>query len=138
MEMRLKDIAAVFVRLAVRFRFELPPYYTLLLRSLATLEGIALTADPSFQMMRAALPAVQVRITRYQREPPTQRYTHHTVTQFVLSWPLNARAEALLTRGRRRRCVRRGVPPRASWCASSCSREGAGCGGTASLNWRDC
>jgi aarF domain-containing kinase len=46
--MRLKDIAGVFVRLAVQFRFELPPYYTLLLRSLATLEGIALTADPRY------------------------------------------------------------------------------------------
>lgn len=46
--MRLKDITGVFIRLAVQFRFELPPYYTLLLRSLATLEGIALTADPRY------------------------------------------------------------------------------------------
>jgi len=119
--MRLKDIAGVFVRLAVQFRFELPPYYTLLLRSLATLEGIALTADPryiysgrvrrawscsivhtyrralecgvsarvltgatvfllgSFEMLRAALPAVQAAALRASRHPESRALVRELV-----------------------------------------------------------
>lgn len=41
------EFAGVIAALAVKYRFELPPYYTLVIRSLTTLEGFALLVDPS-------------------------------------------------------------------------------------------
>lgn len=32
------------------FQFRIPPYYTLLIRSLAVLEGIALASDPNYKV----------------------------------------------------------------------------------------
>ena len=34
---------------AARFSFRIPPYYTLLVRSLSVLEGIALASDPNYK-----------------------------------------------------------------------------------------
>ncbi len=39
-----------------RYKFKLPPYYILVVRSLATLEGIALRVDPDFEIVQAAVP----------------------------------------------------------------------------------
>jgi predicted unusual protein kinase regulating ubiquinone biosynthesis (AarF/ABC1/UbiB family) len=39
-----------------RFPFQVPPYYALIIRSLVTLEGIALTVDPNFKILGAAYP----------------------------------------------------------------------------------
>ncbi len=39
-----------------RFPFRLPPYYALIIRSLITLEGIALSVDPEFKILGAAYP----------------------------------------------------------------------------------
>jgi predicted unusual protein kinase regulating ubiquinone biosynthesis (AarF/ABC1/UbiB family) len=39
-----------------RFPFRVPPYYALIIRSLVTLEGIALSVDPSFKILGAAYP----------------------------------------------------------------------------------
>ncbi|MCP9850319.1 AarF/ABC1/UbiB kinase family protein [Cyanobium sp. Morenito 9A2] len=39
-----------------RFPFQVPPYYALIIRSLVTLEGIALSVDPSFKILGAAYP----------------------------------------------------------------------------------
>jgi aarF domain-containing kinase len=33
-----------------RYSFRLPPYYTLLVRSLSVLEGIALASDPNYKV----------------------------------------------------------------------------------------
>jgi len=33
-----------------RFSFRIPPYYTLLVRSLSVLEGIALASDPNYKV----------------------------------------------------------------------------------------
>lgn len=41
------EFAGVVAALALKYRFELPPYYTLVIRSLTTLEGFALVVDPS-------------------------------------------------------------------------------------------
>jgi predicted unusual protein kinase regulating ubiquinone biosynthesis (AarF/ABC1/UbiB family) len=35
-----------------RFSFRIPPYYTLLVRSLSVLEGIALASDPNYKARR--------------------------------------------------------------------------------------
>ena len=39
-----------------KFPFRLPPYYALIIRSLITLEGIALSVDPDFKILGAAYP----------------------------------------------------------------------------------
>nr|YP_009530652.1 putative protein kinase: ABC1 family protein [Paulinella micropora]AXY63341.1 putative protein kinase: ABC1 family protein [Paulinella micropora] len=39
-----------------RFPFRVPPYYALIIRSLVTLEGIALNVDPDFKILGAAYP----------------------------------------------------------------------------------
>jgi predicted unusual protein kinase regulating ubiquinone biosynthesis (AarF/ABC1/UbiB family) len=41
------EFAGVIAGLALKYRFELPPYYTLVIRSLTTLEGFALLVEPS-------------------------------------------------------------------------------------------
>ncbi|KAG4181119.1 hypothetical protein ERO13_A10G206900v2 [Gossypium hirsutum] len=43
---------------ALKYHFRMPPYYTLVLRSLASLEGLAVAADPSFKTFEAAYPFV--------------------------------------------------------------------------------
>eukprot|EP00879_Flechtneria_rotunda_P007223 GHRR01007579.1.p1 GENE.GHRR01007579.1~~GHRR01007579.1.p1 ORF type:complete len:633 (+),score=243.40 GHRR01007579.1:333-2231(+) len=44
--------------------FSVPPYMSLLARSVATLEGIALTADPNYQMVAQAYPFVARKVLR--------------------------------------------------------------------------
>lgn len=43
---------------ALKYHFRMPPYYTLVLRSLASLEGLAIAADKSFKTFWAAYPFV--------------------------------------------------------------------------------
>ncbi|XP_039122584.1 uncharacterized protein slr1919 [Dioscorea cayenensis subsp. rotundata] len=43
---------------ALKYHFRMPPYYTLVLRSLASLEGLALAADHNFKTFQAAYPYV--------------------------------------------------------------------------------
>ncbi|KAL2549512.1 Protein kinase superfamily protein [Forsythia ovata] len=43
---------------AIKYHFRMPPYYTLVLRSLASLEGLAVAADPTFKTFEAAYPFV--------------------------------------------------------------------------------
>lgn len=41
-----------------QFKFRIPAYYTLLVRSLSVLEGIALASDPQYKVLSAAYPWV--------------------------------------------------------------------------------
>jgi len=41
-----------------KYGFQIPPYYTLLVRSLSVLEGIALASDPGYKVLGAAYPWV--------------------------------------------------------------------------------
>lgn len=50
------------IKLAIRFRFNLPAYYTLIVRSLCSLEGLALRVDPSFSIVNAAIPIILRRL----------------------------------------------------------------------------
>ncbi|CAM8910709.1 unnamed protein product [Rhodiola kirilowii] len=43
---------------AFKYHFRMPPYYTIVLRSLASLEGLAVAADPNFKTFEAAYPYV--------------------------------------------------------------------------------
>lgn len=45
-----------------RFPFQVPPYYALIIRSLVTLEGIALSINPEFKILGAAYPYFATRL----------------------------------------------------------------------------
>ena len=45
-----------------RFPFQVPPYYALIIRSLVTLEGIALSINPKFKILGAAYPYFATRL----------------------------------------------------------------------------
>ncbi|WIA18565.1 hypothetical protein OEZ85_010008 [Tetradesmus obliquus] len=55
-------LSADLGRTMYRFSFRLPPYYTLLVRSLSVLEGIALASDPGYKVLGAAYPWVSRRL----------------------------------------------------------------------------
>ncbi|XP_024358168.1 uncharacterized protein [Physcomitrium patens] len=61
-----------FFKIAYKFRFRLPPYYILVLRSLASLEGFGLAVDPNFKTFGAAYPYAVRRILLHY-SPITQR-----------------------------------------------------------------
>ncbi|XP_059070319.1 uncharacterized protein LOC131070828 [Cryptomeria japonica] len=48
--------------IALKYHFKMPPYYTLVLRSVASLEGLALAVDPDFKTFQAAYPYVVHRL----------------------------------------------------------------------------
>jgi aarF domain-containing kinase len=69
------QITKSFFKVAYKFRFRLPPYYTLVLRSLASLEGFGLAVNPDFKTFGAAYPYV-VRRLLLDYSPTTQRVLH--------------------------------------------------------------
>ncbi|KGG14499.1 MULTISPECIES: ABC1 kinase family protein [unclassified Prochlorococcus] len=54
--MDFKSVTDDMSGLMYRFPFQLPPYYALIIRSLITLEGIALSVDPEFKILGVAYP----------------------------------------------------------------------------------
>ncbi|XP_057476620.1 uncharacterized protein LOC130764404 [Actinidia eriantha] len=63
---------------AIKYHFRMPPYYTLVLRSLASLEGMAVAADPNFKTFEAAYPYV-VRKLLTDNSAATTRILHSVV-----------------------------------------------------------
>lgn len=61
-DIQLGALAAALVQLAIKYKFELPPYYSLLVRSLGMLEGIALSVDKDFKIVSAAYPYIVRRL----------------------------------------------------------------------------
>ncbi|GAX74122.1 hypothetical protein CEUSTIGMA_g1571.t1 [Chlamydomonas eustigma] len=56
------DLSADLGKTMYQFKFRVPPYYTLLVRSLTVLEGIALASDPSYKVLSAAYPWIARRL----------------------------------------------------------------------------
>ncbi|KAK3422334.1 hypothetical protein EUGRSUZ_G02820 [Eucalyptus grandis] len=61
-----------------RYHFRMPPYYTLVLRSLASFEGLAVAADPNFKTFQAAYPYV-VRKLLTENTAATRKILHSVV-----------------------------------------------------------
>ena len=55
-KMDFKSVTDDMSGVMYKFPFQLPPYYALIIRSLLTLEGIALSVDPDFKILGAAYP----------------------------------------------------------------------------------
>ncbi len=61
-EMNIKSITDELSDLMYEYPFRVPPYYALIIRSLVTLEGIAIHIDPSFKVLSEAYPYVSKRL----------------------------------------------------------------------------
>ena len=67
--------------LAPRFALELPPYFLNNARALATLEGMAKSADPSFDVLQAVYPFALRRLLADPRASPVVRRTLDDLTR---------------------------------------------------------
>lgn len=61
-ELNFKSITDEFSALMYEYPFRVPAYYALIIRSLVTLEGIAINVDPEFKVLSKAYPYVAKRL----------------------------------------------------------------------------
>ncbi|MGD1950277.1 MAG: ABC1 kinase family protein [Leptolyngbyaceae cyanobacterium] len=61
-ELNLKSITDEFSSLMYEYPFRVPAYYALIIRSLVTLDGIAISVDPNFKVLSKAYPYVAKRL----------------------------------------------------------------------------
>ncbi|AUT03780.1 hypothetical protein CLI64_27180 [Nostoc sp. CENA543] len=61
-EFNIKSITDDLSELMYEYPFRVPPYYALIIRSLVTLEGIAIFIDPEFKVLSEAYPYVAKRL----------------------------------------------------------------------------
>ncbi|MBW4505351.1 MAG: AarF/ABC1/UbiB kinase family protein [Scytonematopsis contorta HA4267-MV1] len=61
-EFNIKSITDDLSELMYEYPFRVPPYYALIIRSLVTLEGIAIYIDPDFKVLSEAYPYVAKRL----------------------------------------------------------------------------
>jgi predicted unusual protein kinase regulating ubiquinone biosynthesis (AarF/ABC1/UbiB family) len=61
-ELNIKSITDELSALMYEYPFRVPPYYALIIRSLVTLEGIAIYIDPNFKVLSEAYPYVSKRL----------------------------------------------------------------------------
>jgi aarF domain-containing kinase len=65
------SLTRVLFRVAYRYKFLLPTYFPLMVRSIASLEGVALSVDPSFKIISAGMPIVLTQLLG-DRRPAAQ------------------------------------------------------------------
>ena len=61
-ELNFKSITDEFSALMYEYPFRVPAYYALIIRSLVTLEGIAINVDPKFKVLSKAYPYIAKRL----------------------------------------------------------------------------
>lgn len=61
-DLNIKSITDELSALMYEYPFRVPPYYALIIRSLVTLEGIAIFIDPNFKVLSEAYPYVSKRL----------------------------------------------------------------------------
>ncbi len=61
-ELNFKSITDEFSALMYEYPFRVPAYYALIIRSLVTLEGIAINVDPEFKVLSKAYPYISKRL----------------------------------------------------------------------------
>ncbi|MGI2905438.1 ABC1 kinase family protein [Tolypothrix sp. VBCCA 56010] len=61
-DLNIKSITDDLSALMYEYPFRVPPYYALIIRSLVTLEGIAIYIDPNFKVLSEAYPYVSKRL----------------------------------------------------------------------------
>lgn len=99
-------LARVLFRVAYKFRFKLPTYFPLVVRSISSLEGVALSVDPNFKLIAAGMPVVLNQLLS-DRRPAAQKLlrelllapggairTDETSRQILQVWLSAAKQEA--------------------------------------------
>ncbi|KAJ6432842.1 hypothetical protein OIU84_019967 [Salix udensis] len=77
-DVKFSRVLGKILSVAIKNHFRMPPYFTLVLRSLASLEGLAVAADPNFKTFEAAYPyVVQKLLTENSAE--TRKILHLVV-----------------------------------------------------------
>ncbi|CAL9236143.1 unnamed protein product [Arabidopsis halleri] len=77
-DIEFTKVLSKIVKVALKYQLRMPPYFTLVLRSLACLEGLAATGDPNFKTFEAAYPfVVQKLIT--ENSAATRKILHSAV-----------------------------------------------------------
>ncbi|KAK3159402.1 hypothetical protein QOZ80_2AG0149680 [Eleusine coracana subsp. coracana] len=77
-EIKFSKVLGKIWSVALKYHFRMPPYYTLVLRSLASLEGLAVAADETFKTFQAAYPYV-VRKLLSDNSPATRRLLNQVI-----------------------------------------------------------
>ena len=88
-KIRFDQLIISLLLVATKFKFTVPPYFLNNARALASLEGMALTADPNFNLLGELYPYVLKRIILGQEESIKIRkafreLTLHNVNGFIL------------------------------------------------------
>ncbi|KIY97206.1 putative aarF domain-containing protein kinase [Monoraphidium neglectum] len=118
-------------RTMYRFSFRIPPYYTLLVRSLSVLEGIALASDPNYKVLGAAYPWISRRLLT--RPSPELRATLKRLLYKGGGFRFD-RLEQLLQQAARARTSPSRPPPRSGGGGGAEGQaEGKGSGGPLAL-----
>ncbi|XP_010507623.1 PREDICTED: uncharacterized protein LOC104784272 [Camelina sativa] len=77
-DIEFTKVLSKIVKVALKYQLRMPPYFTLVLRSLACLEGLAAAGDPNFKTFEAAYPfVVQKLIT--ENSAATTKILHSAV-----------------------------------------------------------
>ncbi|KAJ4775547.1 Protein kinase superfamily protein [Rhynchospora pubera] len=77
-DVKFSKVLANVWSVALKHHFRMPPYYTLVLRSLASLEGLAVAVDENFKTFQAAYPFV-VRKLLYDNSLATRKILYSVV-----------------------------------------------------------
>ncbi|KAK1432084.1 hypothetical protein QVD17_08974 [Tagetes erecta] len=77
-DVRFSRVLGKVWAIALKYHFRMPPYYTLLLRSLASFEGLAMAGDPNFNTFEDSYPYV-VRKLLTDNSPDTRKILHTVV-----------------------------------------------------------
>ncbi|XP_024969265.1 uncharacterized protein LOC112508756 [Cynara cardunculus var. scolymus] len=77
-DIRFSRVLGKVWAIALKYHFRMPPYYTLLLRSLASFEGLAMAGDPNFKTFEDSYPYV-VRKLLTDNSLDTRKILHSVV-----------------------------------------------------------
>ncbi|XP_073012032.1 uncharacterized protein [Typha latifolia] len=77
-DIKFSKVLATIWSIALNYQFRMPPYYTLLLRSLASLEGLAVAVDQNFKTFQAAYPYVVQKLL-YDNSTATRKILYSVI-----------------------------------------------------------
>ncbi|KAJ4906807.1 Protein kinase superfamily protein [Raphanus sativus] len=77
-DIEFTKVLSKIVQVALKYQLRMPPYFTLVLRSLACLEGLAAAGDPNFKTFEAAYPFVVQKLLT-ENSAATRKILHSAV-----------------------------------------------------------
>ncbi|KAL0711001.1 hypothetical protein Bca4012_017979 [Brassica carinata] len=77
-DIEFTKVLSKILQVALKYQLRMPPYFTLVLRSLACLEGLAASGDPNFKTFEAAYPFVVQKLLT-ENSAATRKILHSAV-----------------------------------------------------------